>query len=73
MSIAPAHLVEQKYWCRNCKREVVSVGIPTEWYLIRKCIGDNRELKTVSIVCSIRCLVFDAMGSVFGRLENNRY
>lgn len=71
-------LREQEYWCNNCKLNTTSVGLPRGWYMIKKAADPNdaktkpgTNLRTVSILCSLKCIMMDTTNELFRRVETN--
>ena len=62
----------QEYHCHNqltCNKKEQSQGVLVGWYLIRRRVNADFNLKTVSIVCSFECLLMDAANESAKRLS----
>lgn len=69
-----AQIQEKDYWCNACNKKVTSVGIPVGWYMLKKAVPNGTQvyanLRMVSILCGIRCLIVDAVDVVSRRAED---
>lgn len=63
---------EQTYHCRNCKKSVLSQGVPIDWYIVRKSQGQNSSLRTVAILCSFSCLLQDTAYEASCRMDKQQ-